>query len=453
MKTKLFYALSLCATVLFTACEENPIEQELTPELSVPESIELSAVGKTTRFELKSNTSWTFEGGESWLQVDPLSGEYDKRVALTPDDNTSINPRTCVLTVSTDDGIIIKQINVTQLGADVIFEASVTGNLAPEKNSEVNIEIKSNDSWTIEGETSWLRLSQVSGTGNSVVKVTALTTNYSQEDRSATLKLKSSTKEIDLTVKQNASWVKNCNVSINSDYVVFSDDIAFTCETSGDVLRYHYYYITKSEVDINNIASLSSHVLEMSTEEGYYADPKAKKEVDKIHYFGEWCLLPDTDYVLFVIAIDSEGQQGGMSTLEFRTRTFDIEKEPYAMVNFDGIWMDSTYTYYYIPVIPNGVTSYYYVWTTTDPDRVVGMSYSQVGYISQNAIKNNPNDYVKNTREWEFEVMATTYMRFVVWAVGADGEYGGVYDTIYAAPEGEYSLSEEKHNNQGAKKI
>lgn len=448
MKTKFFYVLSIClASLAFTSChKDEPITPVVDPEvpagpsLEVPEAVELSAKGTTTRIDLKSNTCWSFEGGESWLRVDPLSGENDKRVALTPDDNLSVESRSCVLTVCTDDGSVMKTIMVTQLGAEVKLSANVLGDLAPDKDSELSIEIKSNDAWWIEGGESWYRINQVNGSGDAVVKVTALTTNYSQDDRSSSIKIKTASMEKDLVITQKAAWIKNCNVSVNPDYVVFSDDIAFTCETSGDVLRYHYFFVTKDEENINNIGTLTSYILNASIEEGYYADPRATKEVDRIHCF-DGDLMDDTDYVLYVIAVNSEGQQGGMTRLEFKTKTFDVEKEPFAMIDYDGIYMDYTYTYFYIPVIPNGVTSYYYVWTTTDPERVAGLSYSQLGYVSLNDIKNNSDKYSKNTRSWEFTVQYTTYMEFVVWSVGADGDFGGVYSSVYSAPDDVYSKS------------
>lgn len=443
--------LSVClAMTVLSACEEKPVDPQPPIEepeelyLTVPESVELPSGGKTTRIELKSNTSWSFEGGESWLQIDPLSGQNDKRVALTTNDNTSINERSCILTVVTDDGTISRSINVIQFGAEQILEVNVLGDFAPEENSEINIEVIANGSWTIEGDVPWIRLSQTKGSGNAMVKATALTTNYSSNDRSALFTVISGDKSADIEIFQKAAWLSNCKMNINDDFVILYDDIAFTCEHVGDVMRYHYYVFEKDEVSVNDLGALANAVIQNSIEEGYWADPKKTAEADKILHFNS-SLNPNTDYILYVIALNKEGQQGEISSLEFRTLTNDINKTPYAYVSYDDENNGAKWRFWVQKA--NSMTSYYYIWTTTDIDRV-NLFWSQLAYISQNEIKNNSDKYVKNSNDWYYDIPFSPALAFIVWGIDVDGNFGSDYDMLYTLPDDSMSLNQLDKSNK-----
>ena len=71
------------------------------------------AEGSTTDFIISSNTSWNISCSETWLSANPSSGSDNNMVTLTAEANTSVSPRSAIVTVS-GDGIVSQIISVTQ---------------------------------------------------------------------------------------------------------------------------------------------------------------------------------------------------------------------------------------------------------------------------------------------------------------------------------------------------
>ncbi len=150
-------------------------QQKATPVLSVStNSLGLeSADGSNANFNITTNTTWSISGVPAWLTLNASSGSGDDNITVTASENTSTSTREATLTI-TAPGISGKMITVTQLGSDanlIVSPSIIT--LSSAANSQDDIDIVSNVSWTVSSNKSWLSASVSSGTNSGNVTVTA----------------------------------------------------------------------------------------------------------------------------------------------------------------------------------------------------------------------------------------------------------------------------------------
>jgi hypothetical protein len=87
-----------------------------------PDAIYLEASANSTdTIHIITNTSWTAVSDQAWLTLSTISGEDEEDLILTASENTSVNERYAVITIS-GTGVETQYVQVTQAGK----ETSVT---------------------------------------------------------------------------------------------------------------------------------------------------------------------------------------------------------------------------------------------------------------------------------------------------------------------------------------
>ncbi len=131
-----------------------------------------AAANSTACVKVTSNTSWTITCNQPWLTLSSASGNGNAFVTLTATANTTIANRTATITVS-DNGTLLKTINVTQAAAATLSLSASTLEIAAAANSTSTFNITSNTSWTIAIDQIWLTSSVNAGSGNATITLTA----------------------------------------------------------------------------------------------------------------------------------------------------------------------------------------------------------------------------------------------------------------------------------------
>ena len=130
----------------------------------------------STQLAITANCSWTITSNSpSWLSVNTATGNLSGSVNVIVAGNTGIL-RTGILTVTygtsqTKTVTVTQAANTTTLSTDQIYLAF------PRTATTINVAITSNTTWTAavsSGAVSWLRVSNVSGSGNSTLGVQTL---------------------------------------------------------------------------------------------------------------------------------------------------------------------------------------------------------------------------------------------------------------------------------------
>jgi len=165
-----------------------------------------------TTFEINSNTNWTLSSSETWLTMDKFVGSNNSIVTITSEENTLDNPRSAIITASAE-GLQSKTITVTQNGQEefiTVTPQSIT--ISGANNSSGSFEIKSNTTWAITGDLSWIALNKTNGANNSTINISA-SENSNTNPRSTTLLIKSPTNiQTQITITQNTIF---SNLTVN----------------------------------------------------------------------------------------------------------------------------------------------------------------------------------------------------------------------------------------------
>ncbi len=123
------------------------------------------------KIDVSSEAKWTASTSDSWITVSPTessAGTSSITISIVP--NTSVDERTgyVILTIGEEKRI---QIPIKQRG---IYIESDKAELNFEASSSIqDIQISSNTSWEISSLPSWISVDKNSGSGNSLIKVTA----------------------------------------------------------------------------------------------------------------------------------------------------------------------------------------------------------------------------------------------------------------------------------------
>lgn len=300
---------ALCKTIFafilgiiaFSSCHKDEIE----PVLDVNKDlVTLTQDGTSVLLQITSNVDWTITGKPSWLKLTVESGNGNKGVAVSAEKNTMPESRECPLSIQTNDGSIIKTVNVIQLGAEAVLlvngQSSTTLNFGADENETQEIRIESNSTWNVRSEYEWLRVTPGNGSGNSTLKIMVTKENFSDEDRIGTLTINgigSSTATIE--VVQAAKLAKNVRVEL-SNFTIMCDGFACDLRFGPSAKGYREAFFLKSDVESMTDRDLYNYLMEQSE----YA------KITDWTYLPGW-VNPGTEIVYCVAAYGNENNEDG----------------------------------------------------------------------------------------------------------------------------------------------
>lgn len=131
-------------------------------------SITQNPTGGTHNLEITSNTFWTLSESLSWVSLSKSSGSLNDTVLITLTDNTTNDVRTGVVTLSSQDGSVVININITQSALKALPSTVSFSSLV----SSVNLVITTTGSWTAVKSGDWFTINKTSGNGNDTIIVT-----------------------------------------------------------------------------------------------------------------------------------------------------------------------------------------------------------------------------------------------------------------------------------------
>ena len=133
--------------------------------------LDFNAFGGKAELRISSNTSWMIKDSPSWLSLSKYEGKGDDVIVITAVDNESTNGRFANIKVTQEGLSIGDVISITQDGK--YFTISAQSLIFEATTSIQALEIKAEDSWNIQNNSSWIDISQSSGTGNSKINIQA----------------------------------------------------------------------------------------------------------------------------------------------------------------------------------------------------------------------------------------------------------------------------------------
>lgn len=136
-----------------------------------PSSVSANADGKSQTITVTSNDSWTVTSNNSWITVSKSSGSGSSTFTASISKNTDTSSRSGSITVKGSNSGT-KTITVTQEGKDYTLTVSPESISTDYKGTTKNIQVKSNDSWTVSTSNGWFTVSKTKGSGDDSFTVT-----------------------------------------------------------------------------------------------------------------------------------------------------------------------------------------------------------------------------------------------------------------------------------------
>lgn len=276
------------------------------------------------------------------------------------------------------------------------------------------LSIVASKEWTVSGMPEWLNASSTSGRGNSTILLTTKTANNTVEERTAQLTVQSGNNVAYVTVIQETSLAAGCTVK-PTDIVTLATGTAFD---------YSYG---------NNVAYLYSGILEKTVADRYTEDEiiaeLTKDKDDRItpddnivsSMIG---MQPLTNYVIFTIGYDKNGDRGELVRTEIKTKNGRNQ----AVAEISDVRY--TETLWKWQTTPDGYTERYYQWFIEN-ENLLYASDPAVAWFFNKAMKSNKDDSnfapIVKAQGWQRKRSGNTF-HLMTWAKNVDGEFSGVID-------------------------
>lgn len=195
--------LVLCLLVIFAGCSKDNDEPKQL--VVTPDKILLND-NDEGEINIKSNTTWSIDTGESWLTVSHKSGKNDQKVTIHANSkNETQQSREAKVKIFDNEKSIIRTVIVSQKPAPVperYLVVNPTELLFTSKSEQKSIEISSNVTWTVKSNATWCTISKASGKDNEKIEV-SVTSNNSTTSRSTTIIINGGESPVTINVKQS----------------------------------------------------------------------------------------------------------------------------------------------------------------------------------------------------------------------------------------------------------
>ena len=195
-------------------------------------SLTFDGVAETKNIYIKSDGKWSAVSNDDWITVEPATGSGSDSLSITVSENPEIEARTGSVIVALDDKVL--NINIYQNPKYLKVECEWPEITSVESKHQITI--STNDKWTAqvrysEGtDSSWVSLSQESGTGDCILYVT-IKDNPSSFSRRAMINIK--TEKLNYSVvfeQQERKLITSCN---NVMFTKRGGEISFIVNTDG----------------------------------------------------------------------------------------------------------------------------------------------------------------------------------------------------------------------------
>ena len=186
------------------------VVQTVDPVLGIeitPNNLNFVCTGETKTVSVTTEDSWTAYANEGWVTLSQTEGQGDAEISVTVDENPIYIDRAALVRFSTAGGVHVILTVIQEATPDPHFlEASPLVFEFGKEGGERELTIGCDTDWVIDLDCPWLSISQLTGTGNATLVLTA-SQNEMNEPRSYEFHIKSGELNCEFTVRQAAGDV------------------------------------------------------------------------------------------------------------------------------------------------------------------------------------------------------------------------------------------------------
>lgn len=298
-------------------------------------------------------------------------------------------------------------------GGKVMTDKTSITFMAKQGVSETLSIVASKD-WTVSGMPEWLNASSTSGRGNSTITLTTKTANNTVEERTAQLTVQSGNNVAYVTVTQETSISAGCTVK-PSNIVTLATGVAFDYSYGSNVA---YLYRGIFEKAVADRYTEDEIIAELTKDKDDRITPNDNYITSMIG------MSPLTNYVIFTIGYDKNGDRGELVRTEIKTKNGRNQ----AVAEISDVRY--TETLWKWQTTPDGYTERYYQWFIENEDLIYASDPAVAWFFNQamNSSKNNSDfDPIVKAQGWQRKRSGNTF-HLMTWAKNVDGEFSGVID-------------------------
>lgn len=416
METKFFYALSLCFSVLFfVGCvdkEDVPTPTYLRTDQS---TLNLSYEGDDVSLSLESNTTWVITGAKSWIEISKKNGEGSAVISVGAEENESLEPRTCTVFITSEDGMHKTPVQITQAATPSSLSLDTHSlEFKEEAGQSKSFTINSNDSWEISGAPQWVDLSRTTGVGIQSISITTLSVNLSDQVRTAELQVTAGNNKEVITISQAPAWVQNCKVKIMDDIFTMCDGMVFNVEMSDNMDYFYAFILPKEEqakYSLNEIVELAVESEMKFIDSGIYTISDLYEDMEFVVYFIPFKNDQET----------GDAKQGTPTSLDFKTKSSSFEPR----VFISDPTTDGSYWHY--SFTKSSYCHKYYTYISDDIDMFLYYSDLEIAYaINEIVVANEPP--MLESGSWYTNMTSNGFIALYALGMRENGELSGTLD-------------------------
>ena len=202
-----FFGRSLVSTGANSVTDKIHVVQTADPILGIeltPNDLHFECMGETKTVFVSTEDSWTATAEDDWVTLSQAQGQGDAEISVSVNENPVFVDRRSIVHFTTAGGVQTALIIRQSAAIDPHFlEVSPLAFEFGKEGGEQEITIGCDTDWLFFIDCDWLSLSQLSGTGNTRVVLTA-EQNELNEPRSTEFAIKSDGLFYELTVNQAA---------------------------------------------------------------------------------------------------------------------------------------------------------------------------------------------------------------------------------------------------------
>lgn len=183
--------------------------------------------------KLTTNSSWSIVNNKGWCHVSPAEGRGNGELTVSCEENTTGTSRENIIEVKTPRETI--SVSINQSGNKFYLKTSPK-NLAgfARTGGSQDIQILSNTDWMIISSEAWCSPSEIRGTGDKLISITA-TQNTLTTPRNATITISWADEELDINVTQERGEDPRLSVTPQTIGQVSNEGGSYTFTISSNV--------------------------------------------------------------------------------------------------------------------------------------------------------------------------------------------------------------------------
>ena len=272
-------------SVYFTVADNNRVEvpvvqQGVTLNVS-PDDITFSSFMGSQSVVVESNDKWTVTAKPDWISLDKTSGSGNATLQATTTENNTTVERRGEITVTTDDDVVSRTIQVRQEAKNVEYADAVLEFNYNE--SSQSISFVTDGHWSLTKDADWFSTDRTSGSGSATLTIT-VEENNTLDIRDGQITLLIADQSYTISIHQECKYLTLSSSAFNFEAPASSVKLSISSNTDWiGKIKEGSEWISITPTSGTNNAEITINVAENNTANN--RSTKLEIEIPNVHIY------------------------------------------------------------------------------------------------------------------------------------------------------------------------